>query len=37
MRIDNFYFVVDDIEKSTKFYTKLLNEEPSTITENRWA
>ncbi len=37
MKIDNFYFVVDNIEKSIKFYSQLLNEEPSNITENRWA
>lgn len=37
MRIDNFYFVVEDINKSIRFYTELLEEEPTNITENRWA
>ena len=37
MRIDNFYFVVEDITKSIKFYSKLFEEEPTNITENRWA
>lgn len=37
MKIDNFYFVVDNIEKSIEFYSQLLNEEPSNIIENRWA
>lgn len=37
MKIDNFYFVVEDINKSIKFYTELLEKEPSNITENRWA
>ena len=37
MRIDNFYFVVKDITKSIEFYTKLFEEEPTNITENRWA
>lgn len=37
MKLDNFYFVVEDIEKSIKFYNKLLGEEPTNITENRWA
>ena len=35
IKIDNFYFVVDNIEKSIKFYSKLLEKEPTTITENR--
>ncbi len=37
MEIDNFYFVVEDIEKSIKFYSSLLGKEPSNITEDRWA
>lgn len=37
MKIDNFYFVVEDINKSIKFYTELLEKEPTNITENRWA
>ena len=37
MRIDDFYFVVKDITKSIEFYTKLFEEEPTNITENRWA
>lgn len=37
MRIDNFYFIVESIEKSIEFYTKLLEKKPTTITENRWA
>ncbi len=37
MKLDNFYFVVEDIEKSIKFYSELLNKKPSNITENRWA
>ena len=37
MRIDNFYFVVENIEKSIEFYSKLLEKNPSTIRENRWA
>ena len=37
MRIDNFYFVVKDINKSIEFYTKLFEEEPTNITENGWA
>ena len=37
MRIDNFYFVVKDITKSIEFYSKLFEEEPTNITENRWA
>ena len=37
MKIDNFYFVVSDIEKSIKFYTTLLDEQPSNITGKRWA
>lgn len=37
MRVDNFYFVVEDIEKSIKFYSELLNKKPTNIIENRWA
>lgn len=37
MKIDNFYFVVEDLEKSINFYRELLDEEPTTITDNRWA
>lgn len=37
MKIDNFYFVVEDIKKSIKFYSLLLEKRPSNITENRWA
>ena len=37
MRIDNFYFVVEDIAKSIEFYSKLLDSRPTNITENRWA
>lgn len=37
MKIDNFYFVVEDIEKSVCFYSELLNKKPTNIIENRWA
>lgn len=37
IKIDNFYFVVDDINKSINFYTKLFEKEPTNITEDRWA
>ena len=37
MKIDNFYFVVEDIKKSIKFYSLLLEKRPSKITENTWA
>ena len=37
MKIDNFYFVVEDIAKSIEFYSKLLDSRPTNITENRWA
>ena len=37
MRIDNFYFVVYNINKSIEFYTKLFEEELTNITENRCA
>ena len=36
MKIDNFYFVVSNIEKSIKFYTILLDEQPSNIIGTRW-
>ncbi len=37
MKIDNFYFVVEDLEKSITFYQELFEEEPTTITDDRWA
>lgn len=37
MKIDNFYFVVKDINKSIEFYNKLLEMKPTTVTSNRWA
>lgn len=37
MKIDNFYFVVKDIKNSIEFYSKILEKEPTNITENRWA
>ena len=37
MKIDNFYFVAEDIEKSVQFYSELLNKKPTNITGNRWA
>ena len=37
MRIDNFYFVVSNIEKSIEFYSKLFGKEPSNVVANRWA
>lgn len=37
IKIDNFYFVVEDINKSINFYTRLFKKEPTNITENRWA
>lgn len=37
MKIDNFYFVVSDIEKSIEFYSILLNKQPSNIIGKRWA
>lgn len=37
MKIDNFYFVVQDISKSIEFYKELFEENPTNITENRWA
>ena len=37
MKIDNFYFVVRNIEKSVEFYSKLLDKKPSNILEKRWA
>lgn len=37
MKIDNFYFVVEDLERAIKFYSKLLEQEPTNINGNRWA
>ena len=37
MRIDNFYFVVENIEESIIFYSTLLGKKPTNITSNRWA
>ncbi len=37
IKIDNFYFVVEDINKSISFYTKLFKKKPTNITEDRWA
>ncbi len=37
MKIDNFYFVVENIEKSVMFYSQLLDREPTKITGSRWA
>lgn len=37
MKIDNFYFIVENIEESIKFYSKLLDKQPSNIIEDRWA
>ena len=37
MKIDNFYFVVSDIEKSIEFYSILLNKQPTNIIGKRWA
>ena len=37
MKVDNFYFVVEDIKKSIQFYSELLNKKPTNVTENRWA
>lgn len=37
MKIDNFYFVVENIAESIKFYSKLLNKNPTNIIEDRWA
>lgn len=37
MKIDNFYFVVEDIEKSIEFYERLLGKKPTNIIEKRWA
>ena len=37
MKIDNFYFVVENIQNSIRFYSKLLDQEPTNITSNRWA
>ena len=37
MKIDNFYFVVENVEKSIEFYSELLGKKPTNITSNRWA
>lgn len=37
MKIDNFYFVVENIEDSIMFYSKLLDKKLTNITSNRWA
>lgn len=37
MKIDNFYFVVKNIDKSIKFYSELLGKAPSNIIGDRWA
>ena len=37
IKIDNFYFVVEDINKSINFYTKLFDKKPTNTTEDRWA
>lgn len=37
VKIDNFYFVVKDINKSVEFYTRLLETNPTNVIENRWA
>lgn len=37
MKIDNFYFVVKDLNKSIDFYTEIFEEKPTNIIENRWA
>lgn len=37
MKLDNFYFVVSDIEKSIEFYSALLDKQPTNITGTRWA
>lgn len=37
MRIDNFYFIVENVEKSINFYSELLGKKPTNITGNRWA
>ena len=37
MTIDSFYFVVNDIAKSIRFYSELLEKEPTNITGDRWA
>ena len=37
MKIDNFYFVVENIEESIFFYSELLGKKPTNIISNRWA
>ena len=36
IKIDNFYFVVEDINKSINFYTKLFEKEPTNITNQKY-
>lgn len=36
IRVDNFYFVVNDLKKSICFYSELLGEQPTNFNE-RWA
>ena len=35
MKIENFYFVVEDVEKSIKFYSKLFNKKITNVINNR--
>lgn len=37
MKFDNFYFVVEDIESSIIFYSKLFGKDPTNIINDRWA
>lgn len=37
MKIDNFYFVVENVEKSISFYSELFGMKPSSVIDNRWA
>ena len=37
MEIDNFYFVVENIEKSAAFYSELLGTKPTNVVGDRWA
>lgn len=37
MKIDNFYFVVENIEKSIIFYSELLGKKTTNTTSSRWA
>ncbi len=36
MKLDTVYIIVNDIEKSTAFYTKLLQEKPLYQNDDRW-